>query len=418
VGAAYQLTRLGRAAVTLLEQQPTVDISSLLGDDLACRERHGRIRLRGRWLHFPLKPTDLLLHLDRRFAIGAARDMFGRFLRKSPAGKETFASVLESRLGPTICRVFYFPYSEKIWGRDPADLSAIQARRRVSAGTFAKLVGRVFGSRGSHFYYPRRGYGQISEAYADAARAQGADLRLGWRVSRVRRMADGWEVEATSGAETITVPADYVWSTIPLTVLARICEPPPPKEVLTAADAIEYRAMTLVYLFLDEDQFRTTDAHYFPETSVRMTRLSEPKNYFGLREPAGRTVLCAEIPCAVGDETWKMSAEDLSDLVSRDLARVDLPLPREPYKALVRRLPQAYPIYLQGYETPFATLDNWAESHSSLLTFGRQGLFAHDNTHHALYMAYCAVDSLGEAGFDHSKWADYREIFSTHVVED
>ena len=449
VGAAYQLTRLGRAAVTLLEQHPTVggnagsfrvddlwldygshrlhhacdaevlgDISSLLGDDLARRERHGRIRLRGRWLHFPLKPMDLFVHLDRRFAAGAALDMPGRFLRQRVAGEETFASVLESSLGRTICQAFYFPYARKIWGRAPAELSAIQARRRVSAGTLTKLVGRVFGSRGSHFYYPKRGYGQISEAYAEAARAQGADLRLGWRVSRVRRVADGWEVDATRDAETVTVPADYVWSTIPLTVLAQVCEPAPPRQVLDAAGTIEYRAMTLVYLLLDVDQFRLTDAHYFPEMSVRMTRLSEPKNYFGLREPSGRTALCAEIPCAVGDEIWNMSDERLCDLVSDDLARVDLPLPGKPYRVLVRRLRQAYPVYLRGYEVPFAALDAWAGSLPGILTFGRQGLFAHDNTHHALYMAYCAVDCLGEGGFDHSKWAGYREIFSTHVVED
>ena len=68
---------------------------------------------------------------------------------------------------------------------------------------------------------------------------------------------------------------------------------------------------------------------------------------------------------------------------------------------------------------PFSSiLDAWGGSLPGILTFGRQGLFAHDNTHHALYMAYCAVDCLGEGGFDHSKWAGYREIFSTHVVED
>ena len=32
-------------------------------------------------------------------------------------------------------------------------------------------------------------------------------------------------------------------------------------------------------------------------------------------------------------------------------------------------------------------LDRWAEGLGGLLTFGRQGLFAHDNTHHALESA-------------------------------
>jgi len=54
-----------------------------------------------------------------------------------------------------------------------------------------------------------------------------------------------------------------------------------------------------------------------------------------------------------------------------------------------------------------------------LLTFGRQGLFAHDNTHHALFMAYSAADCLGPGGrFDRRRWQQYRQRFQGHVVED
>jgi hypothetical protein len=64
-------------------------------------------------------------------------------------------------------------------------------------------------------------------------------------------------------------------------------------------------------------------------------------------------------------------------------------------------------------------LDRWVESLPNFLSYGRQGLFAHDNTHHALFMAHSAVDCLGADGrFDLSRWAAFREVFRTHVVED
>ena len=84
----------------------------------------------------------------------------------------------------------------------------------------------------------------------------------------------------------------------------------------------------------------------------------------------------------------------------------------------MRRLAQAYPTYLMGYEKPLGVLDHWAASQPNLLVYGRQGLFAHDNTHHALFMAYSAVDCLTPGGFDLARWAGYREVFKTHVVED
>lgn len=458
VGAAYQLRRLGRATVTVLEQNRAVggnagsfeaggqrldygshrlhpasdpeivrDIRALLGDDLLDRPRHGRIHLRGKLIHFPLKPLDLLLRLDKGFAAGTLRDMARKAVAKPDEG-DTFASVLWANLGPTICRDFYFPYARKIWGREPEELSGIQARRRVSAGSFGKLVKKVLSAvpglkpKGAgRFWYPRRGFGQISEAYADAARQAGADIVLGARVVRLERGAApgaGWQVTYETEGETRTRQADYVWSTIPISLLARLTCPPPPAEVTQAASEIAYRAMILVYLELDVDRFTEYDAHYFPAGNIAITRLSEPKNYAALAEPRGRTTLCAELPCAVDDEHWTMSDEELGRLVARDLSRAGLPLARPPVRVHTRRLRQAYPIYVNGYERPFAALDAWAESVPRLLTYGRQGLFAHDNTHHALYMAYCAADCLDGDRFDEEKWGRYRAVFATHVVED
>jgi protoporphyrinogen oxidase len=455
-GAAYELRRLGRARATLLERQPTVggnsgsfewagqwldfgshrlhhacdaeilgDIKQLLGDDLQQRPRRGRIRLRGRWLKFPLSPKDLALRIDKGFAAGMARDMVVGKLARKPEG-ETFASVLMANLGPTMCHGSYFPYARKLWGREPEALSGIQARKRVSAGSFGKLLKRLVKPPGAGgMYYPREGFGQITRAYADAARGLGADLMLGWSVTSVERHEDpaandgyAWTVTATCGEHTREIRADHVWSTIPTTLLARMMRPAPPSAVLEASTRIDYRAMLLVYLKLDTGQFSTTDAHYFPEGNVRMTRLSEPKNYFGHEEPRDSTVLCAEIPCSPDDDVWAMDDEALGNLVASDMAKAGLPLPRPQVDVHVKRLRQAYPIYLMGYEKPFATIDDWATGVPSLLVFGRQGLFAHDNTHHALYMAYAAARCLGSSGFDEAEWGRYREVFSHHVVED
>jgi protoporphyrinogen oxidase len=457
VGAAYQLRRTGKARVTLLERQNVVggnagsfewggqfldygshrlhaacdpeilaDIKRLLGDDFTDRPRHGRIRLRGQWLHFPIRAPDLLRRLDKGFALGMARDMVaGKLgLRRngaSPNG-DTFASVLMENLGPTMCHHFYFPYARKLWGHEPEELSGIQARKRVTAGSFGKLVKRLIKPPGAgRFYYMRRGYGQISEGYAQAAREAGAELMLGWGVTGIEQGGpDGhaWTVTAQSGDQTHTIHADHIWSTIPVTLMARMMRPAPPSHVLEAASKIDFRAMLLVYLQLDVHRFTTTDAHYFPEGNVAVTRLSEPKNYFWLDEPKDRTILCAELPCSTEDAIWSMSDEELGRKVAEDMARAGLPLARPPIAIHVRRLRQAYPIYLNGYERPLGELDAWASSVPNLLVYGRQGLFAHDNTHHALYMAYAATNCLVDGKFDQARWSEYRKIFATHVVED
>jgi protoporphyrinogen oxidase len=176
--------------------------------------------------------------------------------------------------------------------------------------------------------------------------------------------------------------------------------------------------MVLVYLTLDTEQFTEFDAHYFPETSIRMTRLSEPKNYSLTARP-GRTVLCAELPCEAGDADWSRADADLGQLVCLDLERAGLgPLPRV-LDVSVRRLPHAYPLYTKGYRLAFDDLDRWIAGFDGLVTFGRQGLFAHDNTHHTLGMAYELVNALRDDGsLDRERWARARHEFESNVVED
>lgn len=453
VGGAYYLRRRGRARVTVLEQQavpggnagsfeldgvavdygshrlhhatdPAIlaELKMLLGDELVNNPRQGRIRLRGKWIHFPLKPVDLVLRLDRRFAAGTVRDMVAGKLngRRNGGGGDTFASVLQATLGPTICENFYFPYARKLWGREPDELSGIQARRRVSSNTFGKLLKRLVRPPGAGtFYYPRGGFGRITEALAAAAVEHGAELLTSTRVTGLEHRAEGgWTVSVERDGVARSIDADYVWSTIPTPLVARMMRPSAPTEVLAAAGSIAYRSMVLAYLVLDVDRFSETDAHYFPEENVAMTRLSEPKNYPRRSEPKGRTVLCAELPCQMDDPLWSMTDEEVGGLVADDMARAGIPLPRPPVRVATRRLKHAYPIYLNGYEAPFGVLDGWAESLPDFLLYGRQALFAHDNTHHGLYMASAAVDCLGKDGFDTAKWQRYREVFATHVVED
>ncbi len=419
------------------------DLRRLLGDGLVERPRYGRIRLGGRWVHFPLRALDLALHAPPSFVGGVAADGVARAVGgllgagDVAAPPDTFASVLLGGLGPTICRDFYFPYARKIWGLEPEEISPAQARRRVSDGTLGALVARLApgrrrdGARAPKgmFYYPRDGFGRISEALAEAAADAGSRILLGTKACRVRTSpgaaaageagVGGLAVDVEGPAGARTLACDHVWSTIPLAALARIADPPPPPEVADAARGLEQRAMLLVYLVLGQDRFTEYDAHYFPSADVPFTRLSEPKNYAGRPDPAGRTVLCAEVPCSAEDPVWSADAPTLGTLVTDGLAAVGLPVRSSILDVAVRRLPAAYPLYRVGWEERFGRVDAWASGFPGVLTFGRQGLYAHDNTHHALAMGRAAVACLGDDGsFDAVRWGRYREDFTHHVVED
>jgi protoporphyrinogen oxidase len=395
------------------------DIKALLGDDLQIRPRHGRILLRNSWIHFPLQPLDLTLHVPKSFLFGAAVDIVRKRFTKKPS-HESFASVLEAGLGRTICRDFYFPFARKLWGLDPTQLSPIQAQRRVSANTPGRILRKLKPAGTGRFYYPRRGYGQIFERLHEEAAAQGAEFLFGSKVTGIdhdgRRVS---RVHYERDGSTGVVDCQFVLSTLPVNLLARSIRPQAPTEILEATTRMSFRAMILIYLVLDQNRFTEYDAHYFPEERIPISRLSEPKNYSGVSEPRDLTVLCAELPCDVTSATWKMSDAELGDVVRESLRDAGIPFRASIRKVVTRRLPHAYPIYKRGFEVDLMQVDDWVGQFENLVTFGRQGLFAHDNAHHALYMAYCAVDCMQSDGqFKWDRWQEFRYEFESHVVED
>ena len=383
------------------------DLRRLLGSELQTRRRHGRIALDGRWVAFPLRLADLAVGLRPRFAARLAVEGAAAPFRRTPT--DTFAAVVRARFGPTLGQRFYFPYARKLWGLDPEEISGEQARRRIAAGGPAAVLKRALPTRdgaGRTFLYPRRGFGTIVERLADDAVAAGARIDTG--VTATALSTSARQLELSDGR---AVGYGALWSTIPVTQLAQLAAAPAP--VLAAANGLEHRAMVLAYLVVGRRQWTPFDAHYLPGPDTPVTRISEPRNYRSGPDPDDRTVLCAEIPCAVGDATWNATADDLAARIADDLGRLRLP-PIRPNAVEVRRLPAAYPIYRLGFEDKRAVLDGWVAGQPALRSFGRLGLFAHDNTHHALLEARLAVDAID----DTRRWEKSVRSFATHVVQD
>jgi protoporphyrinogen oxidase len=390
------------------------DLQRLLGDDLQLRPRHGRLRIGGSWVGFPLRVPELARALPPRMVAGVARDTLTGPLRRG-SRTESYASALRGSLGPTLYDALYAPYARKLWGLDGEEIDSEQARKRVSADTPLKIARRVLFRRGDGqgrvFYYPRRGFGQITEALADAATGAGADIRLNTDVRQVRG-----ETATTANGDEFT--GGHLLSTVPLPLLARLSEPGPPTEVLADANKLRFRAMVLVYAVHEGRPWTEFDAHYLPGPDTPITRISEPANYReSADDPRDRTVLCCELPCEVGDAVWTASDDELAAIVTGTLDRLGLP-PLKLAGVEVKRLPHVYPVYARGYAEHLRGLDDWASGLDRVTTFGRLGLFVHDNTHHAIVMANDVVDAVHDGRRDDAEWAAARARFATHVVED
>lgn len=399
-------------------------LEGLPGLELRRRRRNGRILMRGRLIGFPPSPWGAFTGLPLRLSAGIAADQLAGILgarRRRPAG--SFAEAVEAGMGGTMAREFYLPYAKKLWGLPAEAISAGLAARRVPSarpgGLLAKalgglpLISRLDPSR--YFRYPAGGFGSLASALAREFTGLGGELATGCGAAGMVLDGGGGATVSTSGGRSLS--ARYVVWTAPLDSLAAALAGAMPDQVRDAAGRLAYRAMVLLYVQVEDGPYTPYDAHYFPDGSTPFSRMSEPANYPGPARP-GRTGLCLELPCSEGDPSWNADAAGLLEVFTAGLSSLPLPAPRritDAWTALVRC---AYPVYRTGFESDLGILSDWALSTGCLIPAGRQGLFAHDNVHHAMETGLAAADRLSGGGFDRDAWTADLARFRRQCVSD
>lgn len=398
-------------------------INEVISGDLQQRPRNGRLLLGDRWVGFPLKAVELV----RALSPAAAAQIAGAALLRPPfvararsQRASSYAEAVQAKLGSWMYREFYSPFATKLWGLPGNKIDAEQARVRVSADSPWSVLTRVLragrtnkdNDQGKNFFYPEGGFGQIVEGLETACRVAGVTLLTGRTVTAVQPSPDQVVVEL-DGARQMS--ASHVLSSIPLTLLASVTDNAP-----TVSGNLQMRGMVLLYLTHEGGRWTPYDAHYIPSLRSPITRISEPANYrSALEDPADRSVICLEIPCDAGEGAWNRSDSDLADLAHRTLRDCDLPPINQLGEPVTVRLPHVYPKFEKGYQARLRPLERWVDQQQRITAIGRLGLFAHDNTHHAMESAYEALDALRLDGTrDEQLWSQARQRFAANVVED
>lgn len=389
------------------------DIKGLMGNELLPYERTIQIKFLDNYFQFPLSIKDVLLKLPSATVLRAGVSFAYRFIEgffRRPS-VETSETVLLRYYGDVLYKIFFKDYIERVWGVSPAEFSPSFARERIPrfnildfAEKLARRVGGVLPRGGvqtkgyvekveGKLYTTREGFSLITRRLAERLAMGGARLLYSTRVVGLKRegaVVAGVEVE--NGGKRETLDCSAVINTLPINETARIFSPSLGIEIEKAAACLRFRAIVFVGLKIRRPKVLPASFMYFREHSFnRITDLS----HFGFRiEPAGRTLLVAEVTCDPDkDALW--SDEALAkEAVIADLTREGLLLREEIEEAHVFRARHAHPMYMLGYEKALDTLLAAFSNLSNAETAGRQGRFQYVNTHVAMKMGYEAADRL------------------------
>lgn len=381
----------------------------IMGDDLLRVKRLSRIYYRKKYFRYPLSFFDTILNLGLIESFLCFTSYLEYKTIRHNHYSDTFEAWIINNFGRRLYDIFFKPYSEKVWAMACKDLSSDWARQRIKGLSLRVAIKNMF-FKNNHltpktlseeFFYPKRGPGEFYRRIKDSILLQGTEFLFDTTVVKINhdgRRITSLEIKIGRHGEKKDLPADYVFSSIPLPMFISLLNPAPPKEVTVAAQELKFRSLIVVNIILDKAQVFPDQWLYIHSPEVKIGRIQNYKNWSPkmVADPE-KTSLGLEYFCAEGDSLWEMNNVDLINHAVKELEKIGLVSRRHLIDGFVVRCPNVYPVYSIDYIKNLDIVRNYLTGFDNFQTIGRGGLFRYDNSDHALLTGiYAAKVSLGQ----------------------
>jgi protoporphyrinogen oxidase len=381
----------------------------ILGDEFLRRPRKSRIFYRGKFYDYPLRIFNALGNIG---PYESARIMLSymKWQLRPHAKEENFEEWVINRFGGRLYMHFFRSYTAKVWGIDPKYIQADWAAQRIKSMTLWGVVMKAVTGRSDatslidEFDYPRFGPGQMWERCVEILRERGQDVHMNSWVTGIERdgpRVTAIRVEGPDGPRR--VEADQFVNTMALRDLIHAFDPPPPADIVAAADRLRYRDFLIVALVLDTPDPFDDNWVYVHSGDVQVGRIQNFRSWSEdmVADPAHSSI-GLEYFCNEGEALWSMADEALIALAAGELETLGLGRADSVLKGHVIRQKKAYPVYDTEYRSALEVVSGWIEGLENLQTVGRNGLHRYNNQDHSMLTGvYAARNIMGAA---HDLW--------------
>lgn len=383
-------------------------------EDFMMRPRMSRIYYKGKYYDYPLKASNALRNLGIWEAFLCVMSYLWARIRP-PKDQTTLEGWIVARFGWRLYRHFFKSYNEKLWGvpvnKLPADFAA-QRIKNLSLWNAAvnalmpKRNQKEITSLIEEFQYPKFGPGMMWERCRDLVEARGCKVIMSTKVVGIRH-DDGRAVavigETADGART-EYPCDHVVSSMPISQLLQVMDPPAADTAIKAADDLGYRDFLTVALVVPEKYSFPDNWIYVHAKEVQVGRIQNFGSWSPYLVKEGRTCLGLEFFVFEGDDTWNKPDEELIEQGKRELGILGLVEASKVEAGYVVRMPKAYPFYDEHYKANVARIVEWLEDCApNVHPVGRNGMHRYNNQDHSMYTAMLTAENIA-LGTHHDVW--------------
>ncbi|MEM9485149.1 MAG: NAD(P)/FAD-dependent oxidoreductase [Cyanobacteria bacterium P01_F01_bin.116] len=382
----------------------------VLEDDFIKVPRLSRIYYDNKFFSYPLEPYNALSNLGLLNSLLILSSYVKAKLKPNP-DEENLEQWVINRFGERLYRTFFKTYTEKVWGIPCTQIQAEWAAQRIRGLSLRKAAtNALFGTNNTktlikEFDYPRLGPGMMWERFQELLKQKGSPVELNTEVVRVDRQENSIQrVWVRHDGETRSVDGDHFVSSMPISKLVQLMDPPAPAPVIEASRGLNYRDFLIVSLIIDQDNLFPDNWIYIHSPEFQVGRIQNFKNWSPEMVPeAGKTCLGMEYFCSRGDDVWSMSEQELIKLASHEAVNLGLVNGLDLIKdGVVIRQPRAYPVYDGEYRQHLDVIQQFLQKFDNLHTVGRNGMHRYNNQDHSMLTGILAAKNV--LGEHHDLW--------------
>lgn len=249
-------------------------------------------------------------------------------------------------VGPTLQKIFFEKYTEKLWGLPPEKMSPNWAPKRIEL----RKKHKAFWS-GQFSACGKYGAGAIMDRMAKTIQEKGGKIHTKHRLKKINIVNNKITNLHFENGKDYKSDDSIIVSTIPLNNLCKTMKLP--------CDLM-FNSVRLMYMVFSKDRIFPKNTHsiYFAHSSFDFHRASEQKQYSDTTFPKGKSIIVFEISYTQRKHLGTMSDKELSKRILKQFCSLGFVKKEDFLSAQSVKMPNVNPVMKIGYEKELSKINS------------------------------------------------------------
>jgi sialic acid synthase SpsE/protoporphyrinogen oxidase len=298
-------------------------------------------------------------------------------------GAKTFSEYVINLVGPTLAKMFFTKYPEKVWGISTEELTSEWAPKRIE---IRQNITPFY--TGQYAAVGKYGTGCVYDRIRDEILKLGGEIRLNEGVTSIDIENNSLVRLNTSKNNTYNINEDIVVSTMPITLLGKM---------MGINTKLKYRGICTVYLGIQSDKLKWPDGiHwlYFDKTELFFNRITNSTSLSKHVSPENYSLISIESTYSKGDKFDLISTSEIINTIISQVQSTGLLNENDVEFFTINKEDFVYPLQFPGYQDDLSKLTAKIDSIHNLYSIGTGGNFNYADSQVIFYKAKDLVDII------------------------